>query len=179
MSVPKRRPPRPHSCSWSRSPLRQCAAAKPSQVMKANSATKTKSAIQSTCATLLPFLVSFVAPDRTSLTRSHEVHDRREHRTHQHPGELEPVKEGNAPERGLDLVVERRIESDRELHEEQQIPGAAAGTRRAWRAHTRSPPQRPTEIAVREVMRDVTPHETGIGVKSLRDPRVLTAGHQP
>ena len=34
MSVPKRRPPSPHSCSRSRSPLRQRAAAKPSQLMK-------------------------------------------------------------------------------------------------------------------------------------------------
>src|SRR6516165_2776336 len=36
----KRRPPRPHSCSKSRSPLRHLAAAKPNQVIKANNIMK-------------------------------------------------------------------------------------------------------------------------------------------
>src|SRR4029079_6845906 len=59
MTVPNRRPPRPHSCSRSRSPLRQCAAAKPSQVIKANSRTKIMSAVQFTsCTACLPVYVS-------------------------------------------------------------------------------------------------------------------------
>src|SRR5262249_58466672 len=60
-----RRPPSPHSCNRSRSPLRQCAAAKPSHVMKPNRATKTTSAVQFTSCTVAPPASCF----RASLVR--------------------------------------------------------------------------------------------------------------
>src|SRR5215469_15882426 len=61
--VPKRRPPSPHSCSRSRSPLRQRAAAKPSQVMRANSATKMIKAVQFTsCTAFLPGCPCYLLP---------------------------------------------------------------------------------------------------------------------
>src|SRR5574340_977231 len=43
--VPKRRPPRPHSWSWLRSPRRQLAAMKPMTVTSAKSAMKMTSAV--------------------------------------------------------------------------------------------------------------------------------------
>src|SRR6185437_14569072 len=43
--VPKRRPPRPHSCSRFKSPRRQCAAMKPRTVTSANNTMKTISAV--------------------------------------------------------------------------------------------------------------------------------------
>ncbi len=47
-SVPKRRPPSPHSCSWSRLPARQREATKPSTVTSPKSRMKTISAGQLT-----------------------------------------------------------------------------------------------------------------------------------
>src|SRR6516165_1232396 len=63
MKVPKPRPPSPHSCNRSRSPLRQWAAAKPSQVMNANSSTKTISATQFTSLTRVPSSPSSARPE--------------------------------------------------------------------------------------------------------------------
>src|SRR5215475_10826538 len=94
MIVPKRRPPRPHSCSWSRSPLRQCAAANPNHEIRANSTTKTESAVQLSSSTAFP--QSFICFDnRVELGASFldgEVDDRVEHGTEQHQGELEPIE---------------------------------------------------------------------------------------
>src|SRR6516165_5500415 len=101
MTVPKRRPPRPHSCSRSRSPLRQCAAANPSHVIRANSTTKTESAVQLRSSTAFP--QSFIRFDsQVELGASlldGEVDDRGEHGTDQHQGKLEPIEEWKSNQR--------------------------------------------------------------------------------
>src|SRR5215471_7377220 len=101
MMVPKRRPPRPHSCSRSRSPLRQCAAAKPSQVMSPNSTTRMISAVQSMIIAL-----------RVPLPVGGEIDDRGEDRAEDHPQQLVPVEERQPDPGGLDLVVEWRPQRD-------------------------------------------------------------------
>src|SRR5579863_1126621 len=111
MRVPKRRPPSPHSCNWSRSPLRQFAAAKPSQVMKPNSTTKTMRAVQLTSATASlprPALCLFrmiwfsaepwgapTAPGQL-LVVSREIDDRGQSGADDHPQHLVPIEERNA-----------------------------------------------------------------------------------
>src|SRR5580700_10513549 len=112
MSVPKRRPPRPHSCNRSRSPLRQRAAANPSQVMKPNRRTKTLSATQLTCS--------------MSVSLGGEVDNRRGDRADDHPQHLVPIKERHAYPVGLGTVVEGRPQNRDELHEKQQVPPAPA-----------------------------------------------------
>src|SRR5580704_12452298 len=104
-TVPKRRPPSPHSCSRFRSPLRQRAAAKPSQVMKPKSNTKIINAIQSTCATSKLFLRG-------------EIDDRADHYTEDHPGELIPVEERQTYPGGLNAIEERRPEHGGEFEHE-------------------------------------------------------------
>src|SRR5579863_605279 len=126
MSVPKRLPPRPHSCSTSRSPRRQRAAAKPSQVMNANSNTKMMSAVQFTsCTAFLPDF-RFYRRNRPSspLVVGGEVHGGGEHRPDDHPDQLVPVEERNADPGRLNLVVEGRPEDRDELDHEQEIPWA-------------------------------------------------------
>src|SRR5215469_13906864 len=102
MNVPKRRPPRPHSCSRSRSPLRQWAAAKPSQLTQANSTTQTMSAVQFTPCTarLRGRLRAFEA------ILGGEIDHRGEHGADQDPQQLVPVEERDADPGGLDAVVE-------------------------------------------------------------------------
>src|SRR5579863_5584091 len=111
MRVPKRRPPRPHSCSRSRSPLRQWAAAKPSHVISANSSTKIESAVQ--------FTSDMASP---SPTLGREVDDRGENRADDHPEHLVPVEERDTRPVRLGLVVEGRPKHDDELHDEEQVP---------------------------------------------------------
>src|SRR5215510_12004863 len=95
MSVPKRRPPGPHSSNWSRSPLRQLAAAKPSQVLKPNSTTKTRRATQLTsCMTCL------LLPGR-------DIDHRRQPGAEEDPEQLIPVEEGHTGERGPSRVEQR------------------------------------------------------------------------
>src|SRR5271163_182496 len=117
-TVPKRRPPRPHSCNRSRSPRRQRAAANPSQVMKPNSRTKTTNAIPFTCGTTLP-LETLCALSRFP---GGEIDHGREHRADAHPEKLKPVEEGDTEQRWLRLVIERRPENHEELHDEEQVP---------------------------------------------------------
>src|SRR5271166_2402174 len=99
MTVPNRRPPRPHSCSKSRSPLRQRAAAKPSQVMKPNSSTKMLSAAQFKFGTTLPCFGSAGFYIRRFLRRKalaivgREIDHRGEYRTRNNPQELKPIEE--------------------------------------------------------------------------------------
>src|SRR5262249_1723122 len=116
--VPNRRPPSPHSCNRSRSPLRQCAAAKPSHVMKANSATKMMRAVQFTCCIVL-------LPRRPSIL-GREIDDRRENSSDDHPKELVPVEERDPRPRRLHPVVEGRPEHRDELDRKEQIPPAPA-----------------------------------------------------
>src|SRR5580704_190208 len=143
--VPKRRPPRPHSCSWSRSPLRQWAAAKPSHVMKPNSAMKMIRAVQFTsCTACLPiFTFLFLLPCipatwRDNVTRRRplrsqlillcrEIDDRGQHRRDDHPEHLIPVEERDARPSRLDRVVERRPKHGSELNDQEQVPPAPAG----------------------------------------------------
>src|SRR5262245_23206036 len=129
--VPKRRPPRPHSLSWSRSPLRQCAAAKPSQVTSPNSATKTISATQFTSVTETYSLESGGSgaggsDAETASVVGREINDGGQHRADQNGGELIPVEKRQAKPRWLDRVVERRPDDAGELHDEQQVPPAPA-----------------------------------------------------
>src|SRR5271156_1583968 len=117
-TVPKRLPPRPHSCNRSRSPRRQRAAANPSQVMKPNSRTKTTNAIPFTCGTTLPLEVL------CALLRipRHQIDHGGEHRAHEDPQQLKPVEEGDAEQRRLRFVVKRRPENHQKLHDEEQVP---------------------------------------------------------
>src|ERR1051326_348099 len=100
MSVPNRRPPRPHSSSKSRSPRRQRLAMNPSQVTKPNSSTKTISATQFTSRTISP---SLPMERRCSAPLGHEIDQARERRSDQHPQQLVPVEERNAGTVGHDL----------------------------------------------------------------------------
>src|SRR5271157_1067690 len=135
MMVPKRRPPSPHSCSRSRSPLRQWAAAKPSQVMKPNRATKTISAVQFTsCTAFLPtFFVG--APHRRALIFGGEVHDRSEHRADDHAEHLVPIEKRNADPGRLDLIVKGRPDDRDELNHKQQVPPAPSAAPLALPIH--------------------------------------------
>src|SRR5689334_21001100 len=89
--VPKRRPPSPHSCSRSRSPLRQCAAMNPSQVTRANSTTKTMSAVQ----LIMSRSSSVLEP----------IDDGDDDCAQDDPEELVPVEERNPGPGGFDAVV--------------------------------------------------------------------------
>src|SRR5208282_4519534 len=106
MTVPKRRPPSPHSCNWSRSPLRQWAAAKPSHVMNPNSAMNTINAVQFTSCTAIPPNLVFLC--RSVVGAGCEVHDCRQNGADDHADELIPVEERYSPKRWLNRVVERR-----------------------------------------------------------------------
>src|SRR4029077_10296537 len=100
--VPKRRPPRPHSCKRFRSALRQRAATKPSQATSRNSATKMVVAVRS----------SFnEAPSRALILRGalfQHVNCPDADRTHENPGELKPKKEWHSQKLWLDPVIEPR-----------------------------------------------------------------------
>src|ERR1700746_2071651 len=135
--VPKRRPPSPHSCNRSRSPLRHRAAAKPSQVIKANSATKMIKAIQfASCTALLPnsspycfVVLSFcVVISAGALLVGHEVDNCGQDGSKDDPEQLVPVEEREADQGRLGCVVEGRPENSDELNEEEQIPPAPSGT---------------------------------------------------
>src|SRR5215469_769322 len=131
--VPNRRPPRPHSCSRSRSPLRQCAAAKPSQVMNPNSAMKMIRAVQLTSATAFPLQSRSFARyfgfqyGECPLIVSREINDRGQDRPDDHPEELVPVEERHAGPRWLDRIVEGRPQHSDKLNQKKQIPPAPFG----------------------------------------------------
>src|SRR5208337_1936669 len=128
--VPKRRPPSPHSCSKSRSPLRQLAAAKPSHVMKPNSSTKMPRATQFTFGTRLP-----------SDLRG-PIDHRGDRGAHDDPQQLEPVKERNAPPGRYNFVVEGWPEDDDDLDEEEQVPPAPTAASLVRAVHATSYPGR-------------------------------------
>jgi hypothetical protein len=65
------------------------------------------------------------APTGSFMARG-QINDRVQDRADDDPQELVPVKERNADERRLDLVVEGRPENRDELHEKEQIPPAPA-----------------------------------------------------
>src|SRR5438874_8735347 len=94
------------------SPLRQCAAAKPSHVTNPNSPTNTMSAGQLTWCMSAPHPFGG------------EVDDGGEARADDHPEQLVPIKEGDAVPLRLDLIVERGPEHRDGLHDEQQVPPA-------------------------------------------------------
>src|ERR1700722_19996172 len=112
ISVPKRRPPSPHSCSRSRSPARQRDAAKPSQVTAANSSTKMVRAVQLTSATAFP-QVSHWRYLRPRVCARHilrcalrlfsrrEVDDHSENCADENPDQLVPIEERQADQRRL------------------------------------------------------------------------------
>src|SRR5207248_5874632 len=137
-TVPKRRPPRPHSCSRSRSPLRQCAAMKPRTVMRANSSIKIMRATQLTSATAI-LLVLFVDPRLlpairagcvgrpTCLILSDEINDGGQDGSDDHPEHLIPVEERYPDPGRIDPVVEGDPQAGDELDRKQQVPPAPAG----------------------------------------------------
>src|SRR5262245_15829063 len=111
--VPKRRPPRPHSCKRLRSALRQRAAKKPSQATSRNNATKMVVAVRSRFKE---------APSRALILCGalfQHVNCPDADRTHENPGELEPIEEGDAQKLRLDPVRERRPKHHGETDEEQ------------------------------------------------------------
>src|SRR6185437_4136781 len=108
MKVPKRRPPRPHSFRRLRSPLRQWAAAKPSQVIKANKTMKTISAVQFTSATASPprmFSDYVLGAEFDSaappLMGDGEIDNRGQDGAEDDPEELVPVEKRHADKRRL------------------------------------------------------------------------------
>src|ERR1700761_5484290 len=117
MSVPKRRPPRPHSCNMSRSPLRHRAAANPNQVMKPKTTTKMISAVQLTacmadrlrCGAVIHSLSSVgSAASAASIVPDGQVDDGRDDGADDNPEHLVPIEIRHAQIVRLDLVVERR-----------------------------------------------------------------------
>src|ERR1700730_4883010 len=129
MTVPKRLPPSPHSCSKSRSPRRQRAAAKPNQVMKPNSSTKIVSATQFTSFMTFPLIcLGFLTSDRGGATLrlllGGQIDHRRDYGADEDPQELIPVEERNAHPIRFGTVVEGRPQHGDELDEKQQVPPA-------------------------------------------------------
>src|SRR5262249_3183135 len=125
ITVPKRRPPRPHSCSRSRSPLRQLAAAKPNQVMKPNSAAKMMRAVQFTsCTAITPELRVRGSARELHSILGREIDDRRQNGADNHPSKLVPVEERETGEGGLHRVIEGRPKNGDELDHEEQVPPA-------------------------------------------------------
>src|ERR1700676_1135484 len=118
MRVPNRRPPRPHSWSWSRSPRRQWAAAKPSQVMKPNKRTKTVRATQFSSITHAP-----AAPPSTG-PLGREINDGGRGCASYDQRHLKPVEERNAGPGWLDRIIERHPEGRDEFSQKQEIPPA-------------------------------------------------------
>src|SRR5215472_6578159 len=93
ISVPKRRPPSPHSDNSLRSPRRQRAATNPSTVTNANKTTNTASAVALGVTAL--FLLSFFgAVDRVKKQNAQED-----------PEQLVPIKERDAEQRRRERVV--------------------------------------------------------------------------
>src|SRR5579863_359123 len=97
--------------------------------MRPNSTTKMLSAIQFTsCTTISPFLSRCSRPRSDArqwlLVVGGEVDDGRENGADDNPQELEPVKEGDAHQGGLDSVVQGRPERHDKLDHEEQIPPA-------------------------------------------------------
>src|ERR1700733_3935791 len=88
--------------------------------MKPNSRTKTTNAIPFTCGT------TFSLEILRALLRfpSHEIDHGGEHRAHQDPEKLKPVKEGDAEQRRFRLVIKRRPEDHEKLQDEEQVPPA-------------------------------------------------------
>src|SRR4051812_36547400 len=115
ISVPKRRPPRPHSSRWSRSALRQRPATKPSTVTSRKKNAKTARATPS-----IPC---------TGRSPRPEVHDPRQKRRERHPEQLVPVEEREPQELRLDRRVQGRPQQSHDGDEQEQVPPArrAAG----------------------------------------------------
>src|SRR5262249_50569074 len=127
MTVPKRRPARPHSCSRSRSARRQCAARKPTTVTRANNSTKTTMATQ------------FIAV--SSLGPVIKKDD--QGRGNEEPEELIPIEERKPAEGRFDRVVEGHPqEGDERQHEQPAPPAGQALARVTFRAavHGRAAP---------------------------------------
>src|SRR5271170_4496903 len=129
MRVPKRRPPKPHSCSRSKSPRRQRAAAKPNQVIRPNSNTKIVSATQFTSCTMIlsSRVLSYpcaVIARALKLFGGLKIDDGREHGADDHPEQLEPIEERNPREVGLGFIVNGRPQGNGKLHHEEQVPPA-------------------------------------------------------
>jgi hypothetical protein len=128
MMVPNRRPPSPHSCNRSRSPRRHRAAAKPSQVMKANSATKMMRAVQFTCGTESSVPSRPRAPPARclgwSLVLGRKVNYCGQDGAEDDPEQLVPIEEWHTDQRRFDPVVERRPENRDELNKKEQVPPA-------------------------------------------------------
>src|SRR5271166_5768226 len=128
ITVPKRRPPRPHSCSRSRSPLRQLAAAKPNQVIKANNKTKIVRAVQFTSCTVSPL-------PALALVFGRKIHDCCEHSTDDYPKKLIPVEERHADPIGFCFVVKGRPEDGDKLDKKEQVPPAPRAPLFTWSVH--------------------------------------------
>src|SRR5271166_6009201 len=115
ITVPKRRPPSPHSCSKSRSPLRQLAAAKPSQVIRANKIMNMVSATQLGSGTVFSYLHIFFGG---------KIDDCSKHGADDYPKQLVPIKERHADPVRFNFVVEGWPEDGDELNDQEQVPPA-------------------------------------------------------
>src|SRR5438309_930359 len=118
MRVPKRLPPRPHSWSWSRSPRRQWAAAKPSQVMKPNKRTKTVRATQFSSITRAPGVPGSSGP------LGREINDGGHDCARYDKRHLKQVKERNTGPGWFDRIIKRHPQRGDEFSQKQEIPPA-------------------------------------------------------
>src|SRR5579863_3767173 len=113
--------------------------------MRPNSTTNMVSAIQFTsCTTFSPFLSRYSRPQSGArqwlLVVGGEVDDGRENGADDNPQELEPVKEGDAHQGGLDSVVQGRPERHDKLDHKEQVPPAPGAALFGFTVHCDHPP---------------------------------------
>src|SRR5215467_9680129 len=102
MTVPSRRPAKPHSCNSVRSPRRQWAATKPRTVTRPNSSTKTMIAVQFMAVPRIGGLLR----RRVCVSRA-GIDEENDQRCENDPDELVPIEERDAEDGGVKPVVER------------------------------------------------------------------------
>src|SRR5579875_2688692 len=137
MSVPKDRPPRPHSWMLFRSPLRQRAATKPMTVTSKNKAAKIMSAVQLIAFQLIigipPFAAAPMLPalhcaqamaDHRAVRRRwslpvREIDDGGDGRAEGQPQQQIPIEERNAFDGGIGLVVACDPQQGDKRHQQQ------------------------------------------------------------
>src|SRR3954471_22543289 len=96
MTVPSRRPARPHSCNSVRSPRRQWAATKPKTVTSPNSSTKTMIAVQFMAVPRIGCLLL-----RRVCVLCAGVDEKDNQRCENDPNELVPIEEWDAEDDGI------------------------------------------------------------------------------
>src|SRR5258705_4085219 len=115
MTIPSRRPAKPHACNSVRSPRRQWAAAKPRTVTSPNSSTKTMIAVQFTAVSPTGYLLL-----RRVRFSCAGVDKKDNDRCQNDPNELVPIEEGDAEDDGVKPVIERHPQQRHKRDQQQQ-----------------------------------------------------------